>query len=243
MAKTNVSTEELCNAFNISESTARRVLAKLELQKLIKRYHGGAYAVRDGMEAVENEVHARIEKNWPKKLAIAREACSRIQEDSTVILLGGTTVYAMCRFLKGRRLNIITNSLLVLSELQKEKNIRVILLGGLFNEKEFEVGGVLTNIGMRHIRADYLFMGAMSFNEKQGFTTEDLESLELYQTCIQSSNQVYILADSSKYGGQGTAVVATHTDGHCLITDNELHVDIVKLLLEKGIKIITAKGV
>ena len=96
---------------------------------------------------------------------------------------------------------------------------------------------------MQHIRADYLFLGAMSFNEKQGFTTEDLESLSLYQACISSSYKVYVLADSSKYGGQGTGVVAAPKDVTGLITDNGLDADVIKLLLDKGMKTIISKKI
>ena len=241
--KENVATEEICSTFRVSESTARRVLRTLEQQKLIRRYHGGASCLKNSLGFWEDKVHARIENNWPQKLSIAREACSLIHDNATVIMLGGTTVYAMCTFLKGRRLKVITNSVIVLSELYKEKDIKLILLGGLFNPNEFEVGGILTNLGMQHIRADYLFMGTMSFNETQGFTTEDLESLELYQTCMSSSYKVYVLADSSKYGGQGTGVVAPPKDVDGLITDNGLGEDVKERLLDKEMNIITSRKI
>ncbi len=218
MLNNNVSVAEICEKFDMSESTVRRILVKLEDRKIIKRYHGGAYPLVGNYNP--ESMDARISRNWDKKIAIAKSASSFVEEGSTVILFGGTTVYAMCRYLKGKKLTVITNSLIAFSELMSEKNMKIILLGGLFNQAEYELGGVITNSGMRNIRADYMFMGAYGFDIKQGYTTRDIDSLELYQTCIVSSNKVFVVTDSSKYKAGGTAVTAKHEDVHCLITDD-----------------------
>lgn len=239
MTRNNVSVIELCDHFDISESTVRRVLTKLEDKNVIKRYHGGAYSAMGMMGS--DTIQARMKINEDRKLIIAEKASSLIEEGSTVILLGGTTIHSMCRFLKKKKLTIITNSLIVFSELQYEENMRIVLLGGLFNPKEYELGGIITNTGMRHIRADYIFMGSMGFDSGQGFTTKDLESLELYQTCISSSKQVYVLADSSKYNAGGTAITARYEDVHGLITDDGLDSDAITLLSSKELKIIIAQ--
>jgi DeoR family fructose operon transcriptional repressor len=216
----NVTISSLCEHFSISESTARRVLKKLEEKKLITRYHGGAYPNIGSIDSTA--VTARMKSNWDKKVLIAQKAAKQVMDGSTLVMLGGTTVYAMCRFLEGKNITVITNSLIVFSALQKARNITIILLGGLFNPSEYELGGVLTNHGMRNIRADYMFMGSMGFDEKLGFTTKDIESLELYQTCIESSNKVFVLADSSKHKAGGTAVTAKLGEIDTLITDEDI---------------------
>lgn len=231
----NVSTIDISKALDASESTIRRALTRLEDKKLIKRYHGGAYFVNESIDV--DDVIFRREKNWDKKNKIALHASQVISDNATIILLGGTTVCAMCQYIKNKKLTIITNSLIVLEELKFEQDIKIVLLGGAYNPKESEVGGALTNYGMKHIRADFLFSGAMSFDEKQGATTEDLESVELYRSCIESSNQVYILADSSKFKGRGTAVTAYYDEINCLVTDSDIDKQIKDRLIEKGLNI------
>lgn len=218
--KYNVAVSDLCEHFSISESTARRVLRKLEDRNLITRYRGGAYPNIGSIDP--SCVTARVRCNWDKKVVIAKKAAELVPEGSTLVMLGGTTVYAMCGFLEGKNITVITNSLIVFSALQKDKNITIILLGGLFNRSEYELGGIVTNHGMRNIRADFMFMGSMGFDERLGFTTKDLESLELYQTCIESSNKVIVLADSSKYKAGGTAVTAKLGEVDTLITDEDI---------------------
>lgn len=233
--KINVSTIELSKEFGVSESSIRRALTRLEDKKLIKRYHGGAHYINTSGN--QDGVEFRKEKNWKQKQKIAEKASKIISDNSTIILLGGTTVCAMCHFIKNKKLTVITNSLIVLEELKQEKNIKIILLGGVYNSKESELGGTLTHSGMKHIRADYLFSGAMYFDEKQGATTEDIESVELYRACIASSNQVYILADSSKFKGSGTAVTAYYDEINVLITDFGIDEQIKKRLIHKGLNI------
>jgi DeoR/GlpR family transcriptional regulator of sugar metabolism len=231
------STKDISEAFHASESTVRRALTRLERKRNIEKYHGGAHYV--DKQAVDHDVISRKEKNWKKKNAIARAASKYVRDNTTVILLGGTTVCAMCQYLKHKSLTVITNSLIVYDELKYEKNIKLILLGGEYNPVEREVGGTLTNNGMKHIRADYVFSGATSFDEKQGATTEDLGSVELYRTCISSSEEVYILIDSTKFKGRGTAVTAYYNEISCLVTDDELDPEVKQRLTNRGLNIVT----
>jgi len=229
------STIELAKELGASESTVRRALTRLEDKRLIMRFHGGAQIIEAGISA--DDVAYRKGKNWKKKNVIAREASKVVEDNSTIILLGGTTVCAMCNYIRNKKLTVITNSLIVLDELKREEHIKIILLGGEYNPIEKELGGAITSFGMKHMRADYLFSGATSFDEKQGATTQDLYSLELYRSCIESSNQIYILTDSSKFEKFGTAVTAYHHEITCLITDSDIDSDLKERLAEKGLNV------
>lgn len=233
--KKHVSTKQLCDEFDISESTARRVTLKLADQGLITRFHGGASALTK--PEIQSSVMARFQNNSDTKTRIAKKACEIIHDGATVILMGGSTICEMCQFLKDKHITVITNSMLVLNELQYYPNIRLIVLGGLFNLQECEVGGLLANMGLKMIRADFLFMGTYGFDEYYGFITAN-PSIELYWTCLECSKIACVLADSSKYMSIGGSVTARTDQIHYLFSDSGLAPDACERIRQTGINVV-----
>jgi len=232
-----VTVTQLCGEFGISESTARRLLTGLAEQRLVQRVHGGAAALERSRSA---SMVIRQNTNRETKQRIAQKACGIINEDSTLILMGGTNVAAICPFIKNMRLTVITNSFLVFNALQYSSTVRLIFLGGLFNPQEYEVGGVLANQGLRFIRADYLFMGAASFDERSGFITAT-PAVELYISCMEISSTVCVLVDSSKYHSGGVGVTAKPNNVHYLFTDTGLPAEAIEQFKSTGMRIVLAE--
>lgn len=227
----HASINSLCESFKLSPSTARRVVAQLEKRGKIGRFHGGAYAInQNGV----TEVIARQEVNVEKKLGIARAAAEVVADGSTCIILGGSTVGYMCRFIKNKNITVITNSIIIFDELKRSANTRLIVLGGLYNPDEEELGGITTNANLSYLRADYLFMGSSSFDEKSGFINRNY-SIDLYRACINTCNDVCVLVDSTKYNQGGTSVAATPKQVKHLFTDKGLPEKAVKSLEQKGV--------
>jgi DeoR/GlpR family transcriptional regulator of sugar metabolism len=221
----------LCDNFDFSPSTARRVVAQLEKRGRIGRFHGGAYAInQNGATAVI----ARQELNAERKMGIARAAAEIISDDSTCIILGGSTVGYMCRFIRNKNITVITNSIIIFDELKRSRNTRLIVLGGLYNPEEEELGGITTNANLSYLRADYLFMGASSFDEKSGFINRNY-SIDLYRACINTCNDVCVLVDSTKYNRGGTSVAATPRQVKHLFTDSGLPEKALKSLEQNGV--------
>lgn len=232
-----MSTAQLCETLSISESTARRIMAKLAAQGSVQRVHGGASA----LEKEDNFPGMNSRKNLHllEKRKIAQCASEIIREGSTLILLGGTNVAELCPFIQNMQLTVITNSFLVFNTLQHSSTIRLIFLGGLFNPREYEVGGLLANQGLRYIRADYLFMGAAAFDEKSGFITAS-PAIELYLSCIEISNTICVLADSSKYLSSGVGVTAKPNEVNYLFTDSGLPISARRHFENSGVTVVLA---
>ena len=70
-------TRQLCEHFQVSESTVRRLLDKLDAAGLVTRIHGGAMPVSDPNKMTEFQLRNR--QNKAQKIAIAREAAKLIQ--------------------------------------------------------------------------------------------------------------------------------------------------------------------
>jgi len=231
----SISTLELCRVLGVSESTARRLLLRLSDLGAIHKYHGGGMSI--DYFNTRNDLHKRFELHADEKDRIAKAAASHVKPGSTLILLGGTTVYKMCKYLKGIRVTVITNSMIIFDALKDEQAVEILMLGGKFNRNEMEVRGVITHANQKMLRADSLFMGTVSFHPRIGFMTNDIDSIELYSLCMDAANTCYMLADSYKFGVAGAAVTATCAQLDCLISDNALSEDIVAAFQQEGLEV------
>lgn len=227
---------QLSSELSISESTARRIVAALDRDGLVQRVHGGAAAINNA-EDPNTSYGKRRSSHLELKRIIAKSACSIIKDGSTLILLGGSTIAEMCPHISHMNLTVITNSLIVLNSLKNSETVRIIMLGGLFNRDEYEVGGIIANNGLQFIRADYLFMGTSAFDEKSGFVTAN-PAFELYVSCIQTANTICVLTDSSKYQLGGVNVTAKPQQVHYLFTDAGIPDSAAAQFRKQGINVI-----
>ena len=235
----NVSSQELCEKFNLSESTCRRLLSKLQDENKITRFRGGALAKQARLE--DTDLSRRFTLHEKEKEAIAKAAAKLVQPNSTIMLMGGTTVYRMCKYLKNMRLTVITNSMIVFSQLQNQRGIQLILLGGVYVKEEEELSGVLTNTNSKLFTCDHLFMGAAGYIRNAGFTTSDLNSLELYSWCIALSEKVHLLFDSSKFSARGKAITVSNSELTSCISDEGMPLELRREVESYGVDVIIAR--
>lgn len=208
---------ELSRELFLSESTVRRALASLEQQGKLRRYHGGAVATDP---AAQSPIRQRQVSHWEAKNAVGRLAASFVREGMTLLLMGGTTVHAICPYLKGMRLTVITSSLPVMNDLAWEEQMQVILLGGVLNPAEMEVRGGLMQLTLEHLRADLMFTGVTGLHPIHGLMTDDPNGVETYTTCMRISDQVFVMADHTKCEQySGTTVVCGLSEVNGLVTD------------------------
>lgn len=236
--KKTITTLELCEKFSISESSCRRALSRLENKGEISRYFGGANSI----EKVDRniDIYNRFDVNDEQKEMIAKKAAEEIKPNSTIILLGGTTVFRICKYIKNMKLTVVTNSMIVFNELYNRKEIVLILLGGQYNKEEAELTGVLTITNSKVFICDHLFMGAGGYVRNVGFTTDDLNSIELYSWCISVSEKTSVLFDSSKFANRGKAISASIASIDNIITDSNISEELVSELKQNNLEVIIA---
>lgn len=225
---------ELSSVFFLSESTVRRLLADMEKNGAVVRFHGGAAV--SGAAAPPSWVELREVQNIREKAAIGREAAALVHDGMTLMLLGGTTVSAICQYLGGKSLTVITTSIPVVNSLLPEENMKLILLGGVVNPPELEVRGSITSMGLERLRADIVFLGATNVHPVHGLMTDDPEAVAAYRACMAASDRKVLLADGSKFRQGGVTVVAGLDELDFLITDEGLPADAAEMLNCKGIR-------
>jgi len=228
-----VGVRELAARFSVSEMTIRRDLSLLEERGLLTRTHGGG--VDSQRVSFELFMGERLTHNGEAKKAIARRAAAFVGRGDTIILDTGTTVFMLADLLDGiADLTVATPSLAIASGLFWRKSARLIVLGGYVKPWSPDLVGSLTeeNVAKLHFRK--AFLGADGIDPEAGFFCNDLGSANVVQAIIKASDEVVVMADSSKIGVKSLIKYADFGDVDMLITDGR---DSAKLrAVEKKVK-------
>ena len=89
-----LSLAEAMEILNVSESTIRRIFAKMEKEGVAIRTHGGIQSASGAMTRYSFEYGTKT--NIEKKTAIAREACKLLKNGDVIFCDTGTTTQCFC---------------------------------------------------------------------------------------------------------------------------------------------------
>ncbi|MFE4570309.1 DeoR/GlpR family DNA-binding transcription regulator [Paenibacillus chitinolyticus] len=226
---------ELSELCGVTEETIRRDLDKLESEGRLMRSHGGAVRVGESQPEIpfkEREtVHADL------KRSIAREAVKHIRENDRIILDASTTAWYMAQILPDEPLTVLTNSIQVAVELSSKEKIQVVSTGGRLLPQSLSYAGPLAERSMDTYHVDKAFLSCKGVHTARGISeSSELQAL-VKAKMVAISDEVFLLADHSKFGQQSFAHVASwERIGH-VITDSSTSADSLEALREKGVKV------
>ncbi|MCA9894624.1 MAG: DeoR/GlpR transcriptional regulator [Anaerolineae bacterium] len=229
---------EICDAFDVSEATARRDLAALASQNLIRRVHGGAMRMQV-VATAETPIVQRQGQQTEAKRRIGKATAELIGNGETLLLTGGTTGLAVARDLRQHEnLTIITDSLLIADELLEHQRHNIIMLGGVIDADEKAVRGTLTRILLQHLQVDKAILGTKAISLERGISVETPEEAELWRAYIHTAHHVILATDATKFN-QSALVQAVPIDAiHTIVSDASLNDDYVEQLQDKGIFVV-----
>ena len=232
-----VSASSLTGQFGVSPETIRRDLLLMEEAGMLTRVHGGAVSKGDmkpKMTLPERNMECSAEKR-----ELSEKAAEFINEGDIIGVDAGSTAIVFAQVLKEKfsSLTVITNSLDVFELLNNHENFSVILLGGQFLKSENAFVGVLAHEMLRcvHIQKAFIFPYALSLGK--GIFDYNTFLLEVQREMLKSSDEIFILADNSKF--EKTALIKTcdMKTEFTYITDSGLSKDLLKLYRENNINI------
>ena len=233
-----VKNEDLASIFEVTTATIRRDLKALKEQSLIRLDHGGSYDVdflASGSEPVyETKVHVNKE---PKRL-IGQAAAGLIRENETIILDSGTTNAQIAYNLRNQHfenITVVTCDIAVAHTLGSVKNINVIVLGGTLRRSFYSLYGPYTELALRNIRANKVFLGIDAASMDVGVSNIVLEEVPMKQLMIQNSDGVVMVADSTKFGINAPYKMCSWDDIDYVITDDCIEKKYIEFLDNKGI--------
>ena len=213
-ANSNVTVADIAKAVDVSVVTVRADLDSLEQDGLIVRTRGGA------LPAFHPKIMEQLTSHRDSKIAIAQKAASMIKDGDSVIIGAGTTTSLIAKYLLGRRdIHIVTNNTLILTYARVNPQLRVTLIGGEFRPAEEGVVGPLAMREIEQFHVSKAFVGTDGVSLKQGFTANFLEGAEFVRKIAHHADEVYVLADSTKFGKPGFARILPFNGVDTLICD------------------------
>jgi DeoR family transcriptional regulator, fructose operon transcriptional repressor len=235
-----VSASELKEQLGVTAATIRRDLAALELEGLLVRSHGGAVSKSSSTNFQPSyEVLGRSYRE--EKESIALEAAKLVLDGETIFLEGSTTVFELASRLQHRaRLTVVTNSPLILCQLQQYPNLNVMCTGGDLQHHVFYLAGVWAQRSISEIRVDKAFLGVSAIDPGYGVSTASQAEALIKKIVIKAAKTRIALADHSKFGNQGFAYVGPVTDITTLITDSATSPEHIQMLRDSGVQVIVA---
>lgn len=227
---------ELALALNVSEGTVRNDLNALEQQGTLMRVHGGA-VLNQQDQFQNNSFMRRYQQHAAAKLAIAREAAVLVNDGDSILMDASSTAYYFAKALSDRRrLRVITNGFEVARELAQNSTNTVILIGGVVNNESSSVTGLLSEHIIEELKIQKTFLSCSGFSLERGMTEVHLAEAQLKRKVIESSQQLFALVDSSKFGKEDLTSFARTAKINCLFTDNRLSAEWTERLRQADIE-------
>ena len=236
--KRSVSLADLMEKFEASETTIRRDLTEMESDGMLKRTHGGAVSVTNSV--FEPNYDEKENCNLKEKKTIAKIVYDMVNEGETVLLDAGTTTAEIARLLADKKITLITNSSIILSDfIHSPFNMEIHSTGGQFRPKTKSLVGPSAECFLRQIRPDKAFIAANGITLESGATTALIVEASVKKAMIGVSKETYLVADHSKFGKEYFSVIAEADAFNAIITDNGLPESVLKQFAQRGISIIT----
>lgn len=234
-----VKVNELSKKLKCSEVTIRNDIKEMEEQGLLERTHGGATKV--GIQFTKRYTGETIYRNVDKKMIIAKKAYELIEDNDTIIIDDASTSLYLTQFIKegtSKHIVVMTNSLLVAMELADVKHVDLFLVGGQVAGTLAATMGELTINHMSEFFVDKAFIGVHGINFNVGITSIGTLQMQVKRAIIKSAKEVYVLADSSKFGGSYLSVICPLDKVTKVITDNEITEEYIHIANEQNIDLV-----
>lgn len=180
-----------------SESTIRRDLGTLDEAGKLSRVRGGAISNKPTTK--DEKITRRRTKNASNKMEVAEYAASLITDDDFVYLDSGTTTELMIDKIEAKGAVFVTNSITNLITLTK-RGFKVFILGGEYKESTDAVVGEEAIRNVLKYNFTKGFFGTNGITKKNGFTTPEMKEALMKRAAMENTKDVYILADSNKFG-------------------------------------------
>jgi DeoR/GlpR family transcriptional regulator of sugar metabolism len=229
--------QQLSKRFGVTEVTMRQDLEMLDQLGYIQREHGGAFLKDVGSFAKTGKLFNQTRMD--EKREIARKAVAFIHENDIIILDSGSTTTEIAKLLLNyKNLTVITNALNIALILGENPGINLVVTGGEFKAPTLSLTGQMSADIIKTLHANKLFLATAGISSDLQLTYPSLSDLVVKQSMIESSDQVFLVADSSKIGVSAFASLGPVTLANFFITDSMITEEQLEKMKESGINIL-----
>lgn len=220
LEKKNMTVKELTEIFEVSDQTIRRDLHNLEDEGFVTRTYGGALLQKRVMTGIGNQTLKSILVE--NKIRIAKKCKEFIHDGDCIFLDFSTTAQHICDEITTKKITVITNSLNVLTQLSGYDNITLISTGGSFQHAKSCFVGRTSIQSLSNYYVDKAFVSCRSLSIEKGLSDGDEQQANIRRLIIENSNNVYLIADYSKFDKVSFVNICGYENVDSIIVDNEL---------------------
>jgi len=230
---------DLSKQFAVSEVTIRNDLLQLEKKHMLIRARGGA--IKANRVGIDYELSKKHKLNLEQKQRIGKRGAKLIENGDTIIIDSGTTTMEMTKNIcPESHITVITNALNIANQLAYSQNKQVIIPGGFLRKESLSLVGTPAEKSFKSYMSDKLFLGVDGLDIEFGLMTPNIEEAHLNQTMIEISQQVIVLADSSKIFKRSLAIICPISKIDILVTDEGIPPTYKTNLEKLGVEVIIA---
>jgi DeoR family transcriptional regulator, fructose operon transcriptional repressor len=232
---------QLMERFGASRETVRRDLRDLEAEGVVRRTHGGALLNElHASAAAESPIVIREIRHYREKQAICREAAAKIQDGDIIFVDNSSTCIFLSDYIPADvHVTIVTNSVKLLLEESRilSPNHVFICLGGMFHSSNLSLYG---NIALKNALEFYpnkAFISCTGIPLQNHVADASILEVDIKRQMIERSQEVILLADSSKFNKNGPILLCALSEIDHIITDQNIEAEYVQYLTGQGIRL------
>ncbi|WP_031368100.1 DeoR/GlpR family DNA-binding transcription regulator [Clostridium botulinum] len=238
---------ELSEKLQVSEMTIRRDLKRLESSGKLLRTYGGATRISEGeCKKVVDDYLSRILKNKDEKAIIGKYAGELVENDDVIMIDASTTALAICKYIRDKKVTVVTNSISVVTALASFDNITVVVACGILRHSSLSLVGSYVEESFKKFNIKKSFISAKALSFEAGLTDINAFEVETKKAAMSVSKEVIVLLDHSKLNNISLLKVCETKEISKIIIDGlkEFTVEEEELLNKfksNGIEVIIAK--
>ncbi|MBA9028029.1 DeoR/GlpR family DNA-binding transcription regulator [Peribacillus huizhouensis] len=225
MIKKVLKISELTEELKVSVDTLRRDLNLLTRQGKIEKIYGGVKLVEPKFG--ESTIDERMVSHLDEKESIARKCSELIYDGDCIFIDSGSTTYQIAKYIKNKKkLTVVTNSIPVVLELINS-DVELIIIGGKVRHNEQSVVAYDYLFNFSELNIVKAFICASGITIEKGISDYNLEEAITRKKIIELSKEIYVAADSTKFGKDVTIGIATLDKIHYIITDQNVNKNLI----------------
>ena len=233
--KGSCSIGDLALALDVTTETIRRNLKPLVNEGVVTKFHGGVMLPE---RIGEPPFQSRMQLNRVAKMRIGNSVAAQIRDGDSLMIDTGSTTACVAHALSVRsNLLVVTNSIEIARHLVTREGNRVFLAGGELRPDDAAAFGSSALGFVRQFKAKVAILSIGGINDQGELTDFHLAEAEFSRALMQQAEQVWVLADQSKFGREAPMKVGTLDDVDVLFTDGNPPQALVELCKNAGVRI------
>ena len=238
--KGKVRVAELSRELGCSEVTIRNDIKSMSAEGLLKRTHSEIARRRTWPENTGLRLYTGM---WTARRPLRPRAYEYIEDRDTIIIDDASSSFYLALHIKShpeKRVAVVTNSLLVGNELAGIDHVELYMIGGYVGGHLAASMGESAVENMEHFHVDKGFIGVHGINFEAGLTSIATPQMQVKRAILKASKKVYVLADSSKFGGGYLSVICPIDRVDTIITDREVSKENIAIAREMKVPLVIA---